>query len=101
MIHIVKKVQPDESYNLAAQSHVKVSLEQPECTANSDAFRPAQTALGHPYSGPHEEDALLPGFHFRDLGWCRRYRSQKTTPSHVCDRKDSESQFMDFTTTFS
>src|ERR1700735_3459484 len=40
LIHIVQQVQPDEIYNLAAQSHVKVSFEQPEYTANSDALGP-------------------------------------------------------------
>src|SRR5438045_3013480 len=38
LIQIVQKVQPDEIYNLAAQSHVQVSFEQPEYTANSDAL---------------------------------------------------------------
>jgi GDPmannose 4,6-dehydratase len=38
LTHIVQKVQPDEIYNLAAQSHVKVSFEEPEYTANSDAL---------------------------------------------------------------
>ena len=38
LVHIVQKVQPEEIYNLAAQSHVKVSFEQPEYTANSDAL---------------------------------------------------------------
>ena len=38
LIHIVQKVQPDEIYNLAAQSHVQVSFEEPEYTANSDAL---------------------------------------------------------------
>ena len=38
LIHIVQQVQPDELYNLAAQSHVKVSFEEPEYTANSDAI---------------------------------------------------------------
>ena len=37
LIHIVEKVRPDELYNLAAQSHVQVSFEEPEYTANSDA----------------------------------------------------------------
>src|SRR6202012_5481802 len=37
LIHVVEKVQPDEIYNLAAQSHVQVSFEEPEYTANSDA----------------------------------------------------------------
>jgi GDPmannose 4,6-dehydratase len=38
LIHVVQKVQPDEVYNLAAQSHVAVSFEEPEYTANSDAL---------------------------------------------------------------
>lgn len=38
LTHIIQKVQPDEIYNLAAQSHVAVSFEQPEYTANSDAL---------------------------------------------------------------
>lgn len=38
LFHIVEKVQPDEIYNLAAQSHVAVSFEQPEYTANADAL---------------------------------------------------------------
>ena len=38
LLHIVQKVQPDEIYNLAAQSHVQVSFEEPEYTANSDAL---------------------------------------------------------------
>ena len=38
LIHLVEKVQPDEIYNLAAQSHVQVSFEEPEYTANSDAL---------------------------------------------------------------
>src|SRR6476661_5447201 len=38
IIRIVQEVQPDEIYNLAAQSHVAVSFEEPEYTANSDAI---------------------------------------------------------------
>ena len=37
LIRIVQEVQPDEIYNLAAQSHVQVSFESPEYTANADA----------------------------------------------------------------
>src|SRR5438067_1306542 len=40
LIHIVQKVQPDEIYNLGAQSHVQVSFEQPEYTADADAMGP-------------------------------------------------------------
>jgi GDPmannose 4,6-dehydratase len=38
LIHIVQKVQPDEIYNLAAMSHVAVSFETPEYTANADGI---------------------------------------------------------------
>ena len=38
LIRIVQEVQPDEIYNLAAQSHVMVSFETPEYTANADAI---------------------------------------------------------------
>lgn len=38
LLRIIKAVQPDEIYNLAAQSHVAVSFEEPEYTANSDAI---------------------------------------------------------------
>ena len=38
LIRIIEMIQPDEIYNLGAQSHVKVSFETPEYTANSDAL---------------------------------------------------------------
>lgn len=38
IIRLIKEIQPDEIYNLAAQSHVKVSFETPEYTANADGL---------------------------------------------------------------
>lgn len=38
LIRVIQEVQPDEIYNLAAQSHVQVSFETPEYTANTDAL---------------------------------------------------------------
>ncbi len=38
LIHVIQKTQPDEIYNLAAQSHVAVSFEEPVYTTNSDAL---------------------------------------------------------------
>jgi len=38
MCHLIKDIQPDEIYNLAAQSHVKISFDQPGFTTNSDAL---------------------------------------------------------------
>jgi GDPmannose 4,6-dehydratase len=40
LLRIIQKVEPDEIYNLAAQSHVAVSFEEPEYTANSNALGP-------------------------------------------------------------
>ena len=40
LLHIIQEVQPDEIYNLAAQSRVMVSFEEPGYTANSDALGP-------------------------------------------------------------
>ncbi len=38
LVNIIQKIQPDEIYNLAAQSHVMVSFEEPEYTSNTDAL---------------------------------------------------------------
>lgn len=38
LVRIIQKIQPDEIYNLAAQSHVAVSFEEPEYTANADGI---------------------------------------------------------------
>src|ERR1700710_112765 len=38
LIGLIQKIKPDEIYNLAAQSHVKVSFETPEYTANADGI---------------------------------------------------------------
>ena len=38
LIRLIQEVQPDEIYNLAAQSHVKVSFETPEYTGNADGL---------------------------------------------------------------
>lgn len=40
LIRLIQEIQPDEIYNLAAQSHVRVSFETPEYTANADALGP-------------------------------------------------------------
>ncbi len=40
IMRIIKEIEPDEIYNLAAQSHVKVSFESPEYTAQTDALGP-------------------------------------------------------------
>ena len=48
LLHIMQKVQPDEIYNLGAQSHVAVSFEQPEYTANVDGIGTLENIGGDP-----------------------------------------------------
>ena len=40
IVKVISRVRPDEIYNLAAQSHVQVSFDEPEFTANVDAIGP-------------------------------------------------------------
>ncbi len=67
LIRIVQQVQPDEIYNLGAQSHVAVSFETPEYTANADARRHAAHPRGHSHPEAGEAHALLPGVDLRDV----------------------------------
>ena len=68
LIRIIQQVQPDEIYNLAAQSHVAVSFEEPEYTANADALGTLRILEAIRILGHGEEDPLLPGL---DLGAVR------------------------------
>jgi GDPmannose 4,6-dehydratase len=63
LVRVVQRVQPDEIYNLAAQSHVAVSFEEPEYTANADALGNVARPRGDSHSRADWEDAVLPGFH--------------------------------------
>ena len=61
LLNIIKKIEPDEIYNLAAQSHVAVSFEQPEYTANADALGTLRVR-GYKNLGPHFVYKILPSF---------------------------------------
>ena len=65
LIRIIQSVQPDEIYNLAAQSHVQVSFETPEYTANADATGALRILEAIRILDLGEEDAVLSGI---DLG---------------------------------
>ena len=69
LIRIVQETQPDEIYNLAAQSHVQVSFETPEYTANADALGTLRLLEAIRILGLEEHDALLSGL---DLGALRQ-----------------------------
>ena len=64
--NIIKKIKPDEIYNLAAQSHVAVSFEVPEYTANADALgalRILEAIKFHKL----EKNKVLSGRNFRNV----------------------------------
>ena len=63
LIHIMQQVQPDEVYNLGAQSHVAVSFEQPEYTADVDAMGTLRLLEAIRIPGTGKENALLSGIH--------------------------------------
>jgi GDPmannose 4,6-dehydratase len=64
----VQEVQPDEICNLAAQSHVAVSFEEPEYTANSDALGPLRILEAIRILGLEEELGFIRRRH-QLLGW--------------------------------
>ena len=67
LIRIVQQVQPDEIYNLGAMSHVAVSFEQPEYTADADGIGTLRLLEAIRILGLEKEDPLLPGQHQRAL----------------------------------
>ena len=68
LTRIMQQVQPDEIYNLGAQSHVAVSFEEPEYTADVDALGTLRLLEAIRILGLERQDALLPGL---DLGAVR------------------------------
>ena len=71
LIRLVQETQPTEIYNLAAQSHVAVSFETPEYTANADAPGHAAAAGGDPDPEARALDPLLSGLDLRALRQCQ------------------------------
>jgi GDPmannose 4,6-dehydratase len=55
LVRIIQQVQPDEIYSLAAQSHVAVSLEEPEYPANFDALGPLRILEAIRILGPEKK----------------------------------------------
>jgi GDPmannose 4,6-dehydratase len=63
LIRIIQQTQPDEIYNLGAMSHVKVSFENPEYTANADGIGTLRILEAYPHLRIREEGKTLPGFY--------------------------------------
>ena len=65
LTRIIQKIEPDEIYNLAAQSHVAVSFEEPEYTANSDALGALRILEAIRTLGLEKKNQVLSSFHLR------------------------------------
>jgi GDP-mannose 4,6 dehydratase len=91
VIRIVQEAQPTEIYNLAAQSHVKVSFETAEYTANADALGTLRLleAIRIPANG--RQSPILPGLHVRALWWGLQDAAERndavSSPFAIRDRK--------------
>jgi GDPmannose 4,6-dehydratase len=71
----MQQVQPDEVYNLAAQSHVAVSFEEPEYTANVDALGTLRLLEAIRILGLEKKTRFYQASTSELYGWCRRSRS--------------------------
>jgi len=82
LVHIMQKVQPDEIYNLAAQSHVKVSFEEPEYTANSDALGTLRLLEAIRILGFAEKTRFYQASTSEMYGLVQQIPQSETTPFH-------------------
>jgi len=80
LVHIIQKVQPDEIYNLAAQSHVAVSFEEPEYTANSDALGPLRILEAIRILGLEEKTRFYQASTSELFGLVQETPQKETTP---------------------
>ena len=64
LTRILREVQPDEVYNLGAMSHVAVSFESPEYTADVDAMGTLRLLEAIRFLGLEKENPFLSGFYF-------------------------------------
>lgn len=80
LIHIVQKVQPDEIYNLGAQSHVHVSFEQPEYTADADALGPLRLLEAVRILGLEKKTRFYQASTSELYGLVQEFPQKETTP---------------------
>jgi GDPmannose 4,6-dehydratase len=82
LMHILQKVRPDEVYNLGAQSHVAVSFEEPEYTANSDALGAMRLLEGIRTLGLRDTTRFYQASTSELFGQVRETPQRETTPFH-------------------
>ncbi len=82
LLRIMQMVKPDEVYNLAAQSHVAVSFEEPEYTANSDALGVLRLLEAIRITGLAEKTRFYQASTSELYGLVRETPQKETTPFH-------------------
>ena len=82
LVRIVQEVQPDEIYNLAAQSHVMVSFEEPEYTANSDALGTLRVLEAIRILGLRDRTRFYQASSSEMYGLVQEVPQKETTPFH-------------------
>lgn len=80
LIRIIQQVQPDEIYNLAAQSHVQVSFETPEYTANADAIGTLRLLEAIRILGMHDKVRFYQASTSELFGKVQEVPQRETTP---------------------
>ncbi|WP_111733203.1 GDP-mannose 4,6-dehydratase [Roseovarius amoyensis] len=82
LTHILQVVKPDEVYNLAAQSHVAVSFEEPEYTANSDAMGALRLLEAIRFLGLGDKTRFYQASTSELYGLVQETPQRETTPFH-------------------
>ncbi len=82
LLHVVQEVQPDEIYNLAAQSHVGVSFESPEYTAKGDALGTLRVLDAVRVLGMTETVRFYQASTSELIGLAQEIPQKETTPFH-------------------
>ena len=82
IVHIIQKVQPDEIYNLGAQSHVKVSFEVPEYTGQVDGLGTLRILEAVRLLGLEKKTRIYQASTSEMFGKVREVPQRETTPFH-------------------
>ena len=82
LIRLVQEIQPTEIYNLAAQSHVQVSFETPEYTANADALGPLRLLEALRILGLDKTTRFYQASTSELFGNVKEWPQRETTPFH-------------------
>src|SRR6201992_3306173 len=82
LVRIIQQTQPDELYNLAAQSHVAVSFEEPEYTANADGIGALRLLEAIRILGLHKKPRFYQAATSELYGLVQETPQKETTPSY-------------------